>query len=445
MTTTYWNPNQADIAQVETYTYTAPSGVGNTYNATINGKVLTYASVSGDTATTVASAHYALLSQSTGVAPELTEITFANPSAGVVTATSSTPGTPFANVSGTVAGLVMSTGNGLLNGIATVHTTPNSSASDINDPLNWSRVIGTAPGVRAIPQTGDDVVVANTDVPMLWNLGLLAAVQFATYTRWQSFTGTIGLPENNPNGYVEWRETYFKFVGPQGSVPSGGLTLILGFGNGSGPSRERYNLGSQKYTLKVLAAGSPIDTYGIRILGVHTDNTITAVNGVSIGVATLPGETSQLNSVTIGGGSTFGTGSGVTWTTSTSGTASSLTSYSASLLLNAVPATLTATNGTQLTFATDSLVWPSITVQGGCNLTWLAGGTITTLTMTVSCTLDKSSDARTLTITNSTIDGDTCQFNDPNNAIVFTNATTVKQQVSSGPFLFTGTRTMKLT
>ena len=167
MPTTYWSPNQAAIAQVETYTFTAPSSIGNTYTATINGKSVTYASISGDTAALAATGLYNLLNVSTSIAPELTEITFANPSSGIITATAKEPGTPFANVPGTSAGLVLTTGNGLANGIATAHTTANASPSDVNDPQNWLRVIAPAPGVRAIPVNGDDVVVSDSAVPML--------------------------------------------------------------------------------------------------------------------------------------------------------------------------------------------------------------------------------------------------------------------------------------
>lgn len=43
------------------------------------------------------------------------------------------------------------------------------------------------------------------------------------------------------------------------------------------------------------------------------------------------------------------------------------------------------------------------------------------------------------------MDGDSCIISDPLNCIVFTNATTVKQSVQSGPIQFTGTRTVKVT
>ena len=438
MPTTYWAPNQAAIAQVVTYTFTAPSGVGNHYKATINGKTVTYVSILADTAALAATGLFDLLNTSTSIAPELTEITFENPSDGVLTATAKVPGTPFANVSGTSLGLVLSTGNGLANGIATVNTTANASPSDVNDSQNWLRVIAPAPGVRSLPQNGDDVVISNSAVPLLWNLASLALVQFGTYTRWQSFTGGIGLPETNANGYTEWRPTYFMFVGPQGSVPAGGLRMVLGYGEGNGPSRERYNLGSQQTTLVILAAGQAEDEFGIRFLGVHTANTFSLLGGVSLGIATFPGETSTLASSSAAD-STLAIGAGVTWTA-----ASTLSLYGGSANLNAAPATLALANGAQAVIATDQLTWATVTAQGGSLLSMLAGGTITALTMTTSSTLDKSEDGRALTITNSTIDGDTCTVNDPLNTITWTNATTVKQQVSSGPFRFTGTRTVRI-
>lgn len=451
MTTTLWAPNQAAISQVETYTFSIPNGAGNTYVATINGKSVTYTANTTDglTAAAAATGLYNLLNTSTSIAPELTEITFANPSSGVVTATARVPGIPFANVTiGGVAGqgLVLSTGGGLSNGISTAHTTPNASPSDVNDPQNWLRVVGASPGVRSLPQNGDDVVVANTDVPLLWNLDLLRSVQFNTYNRWQSFEGTVGLPENNPNGYVEWRATYFKFSGPQGSVPAGGLKMVLGYstGSGGGPSRERYDVGSQPVTLVILAAGSAADEYGVRFLGIHTNNSITVLGGVSVGIAMLPGEQANLNSATVDGGGTLATGPGVTWTTSTSSVASALTTFGGSVTLNSAPATITGANGTAFTVATDGVTWANWSLQGGCAMTWLAGGTVTSLTMSQGCNLDKSQDARALTIVNHTIDGDTCFFNDPLNAISFTNAGTVKQQVTTGPYRFTGSRTVKV-
>jgi hypothetical protein len=442
-TTTYWSPNQALIAQVETYVFSAPNSIGNTYTATINGKSITYTSVMGDTAATVVSALYnLLLAQSQGSNSgilELTEITFANPSSATITATAVTPGTPFANVTVNGVpnqGLILTTGNGLTNGITTTHTQPNQSPSDISDPQNWLRVTTPAPGTRSLPQSGDAVVVGNSSTPMLWNLDLLIAVQFASYTRTQDMTGQIGLPITNPKGYQEWRAPYFRFVGPQGSVPAGGLTLILGpEGNGgNGPTFESYNVGSQLATLTIIAGNT------VNFLGVHTLNTFTLLGDVTLNVAMNPGEISTLNTCLVNSSSDLFTGPGVTWTTG-----ATLTVNTGSATLNSAPTTLTLVNGANLIITTDQLTWPTITAQNGCTITFLAGGTITSLTMTTGCKLDKSQDARPLTITAHTLDGDTCQIIDPLTTITFTNAGTVKQQVVSGPYIFTGPRTVKVT
>lgn len=448
--TTQWAPNQALVSQVETYQFSAPSGVGNWYQAAINGKVVRYVSIAGDTAALAATGLYTLLNVSTGVAPELTEITFANPSDGVMTATAKVPGTPFANVPGTTAGLVLSTGNGLANGIVTTHTTANASPSDVIDAQNWLRCdLSTTPPnkTRAVPQGTDDVVVANSTVPLLWNLDQLAATTFNTYTRWQSFEAQIGLPDVNPNGYTEWRATYFKFSGPAGSAPAGGLQVVLGFGSGSGagPTRERYDFGSSKYTLTALAAGSSDDDYGIKVLGMHTDSVMTLMGGVSVAVAMRPGEVSKLNTVTLDGGATLAVGSGVTWSTSVAGAVSTLTTFGGSALLNAAPATVVGNSGTAFTVTTDGLPWATMTLTGGCTVDFRAGGTITTLTLSNGCSLDKANDARPLAITNHTLDGDSCFINDPLNAVTYTNAGTVKQRVEQGPYRFTGSRTVKVT
>lgn len=436
MTTAYWSPNQAARAQKRTYTFSAPNSVGNTYNAALNGKTVTYSSVSGDTAALAATGLFNLLNVSTGIAAEFLEITWTNPSDGTVVAEAKVPGTPFAGVPGTDKGLVLSTGNGLANGITTANTVDNASPSDVNDSQNWLRVTPPAPGVRGIPVNGDDVDVRDSSVPMLWNLDQLAAVQFQTYTRWQTMTGEIGLPENNPNGYDEWRAHYFKFSGPQGSVPAGGLVMVLGRGStGSGPSREKYNVGSQPATLTVLAANREVDDYGVLFLGVHTANTFTLMGSVSLGIAMLAGETANLSSSKVDGSATLGVGQGVTWTA-----ASTLTMLGGSARLNSAPATLSMSNGAQVTIERDGLTWPTITAQGGSLMRWLAGGTITTLTMTTGSTLDKSGDLRALTITNSTLDGETCVINDPLSTIAFTNVTTVNQRITSGPYRFTGPR-----
>ena len=447
-TTTYWSPNQATIAQQRQYVFTIPNGVGNTYTATINGKTVTYTANSTDglTAAAAATGLLALLTQQTGVPAELSEISFTNPSSGTLLATASTPGTPFAGVTvNGVAnqGLVLSTGNGLVNGITTTELQASVSPSDVNDPLNWLRVnlSNTPPSTsRVLPQNTDDVVVGATSTPMLWNLDRLSTIQFNTYNRYQSMFGQIGLPDINADGYAEWRATRFRILGPAGSVPAGGLAMVLGADvdglGGSGPLLERYDLQSSQFTLTAVNSSAG----AVDIIGQHTANTFTAMPGSSVSVASNSGTKANLSSSSVETGASATIGSNVTWTA-----ASTLTVNGGSAVVNAAPTTIAASNGARLTFNTDLLTYTTITGQGGCTFDFNAGGTITTYTVTTGCTLDKTTDARALTITNSTIDGDTCSFNDPLNAITFTNATSVKQAVTSGPFQFTGTRTVKVT
>lgn len=413
MATVQWIGNAQATQQIDTLTVTAVA-VGGTLSATINTKVVTYTCVTGDTTTTAATAWFALLVSQSAIIPEFGELTFANPSAGVITCTATVPGTPFTMTTGSAGGATLTQST----------TTANSSPSDVNNAKNWLRS-----GSNAIPQNGDDVVLSNTAVPLLWNLSALAAVQFASFTRWQDFTGTVGLPENNPRGYREYRQTYFQFTG------SGTLTMLLGQGTtGSGPGRERYDVGGQRTNLIVLGGGGALDAYQVRFLGTHVSNTI-SVRGTSVGIAMLPTETSVIASGTVDGNATLALGSGVTFS-------GALTASNASVLLDcAVAGTLTL-DATDLTVNQTGLTFPAVVAGNGSTLTWLAGGTVTALTMTRGTIFDKSQDLRALTLTDSTIDSD-CQILDPYNTITFTNATTVKGVVTQGLVTFRD-RTIKV-
>lgn len=437
----YWAPSQATIAQVETYTFTAPNAPGNTYTATENGKSVTYTSIAGDTAASVATALFQLLNQTSNIPAEMQEIQFANPSAGVMTATAREAGTPFANVLGTTKGLVMSTGGGLTNGIATVHTQPNQSPSDVSDPLNWLRVMPPGTPVNSLPQGDDLMVVANSSVPMRWNLDQLAGVQVSGYQRQQSMTGDIGLPVINPNGYYEWRAPYLVLSGPAG----GALQMILGEGAGTGKTNESYNVGNQLTELTVLGGGtvnfiSEVTTSGSSFSSSSGSsfNTINLLGGVTLNAAMNIGEVANLGNCLVGGSATLNVGAGVEWVPG-----ATLTVNGASASLGSAPTTIVSAGGS-ITVVTDGLTWTSITAQLGSTLTWLSGGTIDNIVLTTNSILDKSGDARPLTIIDSTVDGNTCSINDPLNVITYTNPTTVTLQTTAGPFKFTGPRTVKV-
>ncbi len=389
-------------------------GVGGTLSVIINSKTITYTVVTGDTTTTAASALLALL-QAQSAPPEFAELTWAS-SAATITGTGPLTGEP------TV--VTKSDGGGAT--CTLTHTTTATSQSDVSLAANWLR--GGTPG---LPQAGDTVVLQNNTVPLLWNLTALAAVAFASFTRYQSQTGQIGLPSWNPAGYYEYRPTHFQFIG------SGTLPVLLGVNDsGSGPPLERYDQLTQVTAYTVLNSGSPSGPYAVELLTTGANSTL-LVLGTTVGYAPYSGETGAVLTVVVdGGGSvTLGPGCAV-------GTSVKVKNGTANLYCTAP---LTITNGSTVTVLQGGLTFTSIVASGGSTLTYLVGGTITALTLQTNSTLDKSGSLAAMTITDSTIDGDTCQILDPNNTIVFTNASVVNQQVTSGPFVVGGGRTWKLT
>lgn len=427
MPTTSWNGNGQNISQVDTLQITAVA-IGGVLTATINGKNIFYTCVTGDTTTTAATAWAALLDAST-VPPEFTEMTWANPSDGIITATANTPGTPFTLTKSQSGGATCTL----------THTIVNSSQSDVNNAANWIRN-----GVASLPQNGDDVVLANTSIPLLWNLDLLSGVLLNSWTRYQSFTGTVGLPENNPINYVEYRPTYL-LLGSNVNPAIGGLPIILGHGQGSGPTRERYNAQSYRATVTVTNAGSPQDAYAIRFLGLHGQNSISVI-GTSVAICMLPTEISPngsaLNLASVDGGGQLDCGVGCAFSGTAGGGTITVTGGSATLFCTP---NVVARNNATINLSAQNGVYSSVSAINGVQVALTCAMTITSLTVQKSSNVDASNSLGAITVTTSTIDGDTCQILDPNNTMTFTNATQVAGQVTSGVITFTGPRSVKVT
>lgn len=431
MTTCYWNPNSQTIAEVVTCTVSAvPAGGGGTLVASINGKSITYTTVVGDTTTSAVSAWLTLLQNAASTFLESGEITWTS-SANVLTATAAVPGTPFSGVTGN--GLVFNATGGCTIVVAT--TQANVSPSDVANANNWIRGNNTG-----LPQNGDDVALQNSSVPLLWNLDALAGVRFNTFKRWQSFAAAVGLPEINPLGYIEWRQTYFQFSGPILGI----LSMQLGLNDfGSGPVRERYNVGSQQVTLDALNSAGAADAFAIRFLGTNPQNALRLVN-TSLGVAMLPGEVAALASALVDGGGLIALGPGVTFgslptSSSVSGASSAAPGSGGSVILSSgqgilcsAPAVLKALLGSAVQIL-QGTTYPSVLAQGGSTLTWSSGANIGALTLQSGSVLDKSNDVQPMQIAQVTLDADTCTIRDPNNAITFTGTISYINGVNSGP------------
>lgn len=413
----YWIGNAQTVAQVDTTTLTAVAN-GAVLSAKISNKTLTYTCTASDT-TSTAAANFAAVLSASGAPGEFKDATFAA-SNNVITATAAIAGMPFT--------LTMSAAGGAT--LTQVHTVPNGSPSDVVNANNWLRN-----GQNVLPQPGDVPVIAGANAaPLLWNLDQLPG-GLAGLQRWQSFGQQIGLPDWNSNGnYLEYRPAYLKLGNAgssSGSPSSSSLSLVLGMGLiGNGPSLERYDTGSTKTQLTVLASGTGSQDYTVYFLGQNPANTI-FLQGTSLGVANGPGETSQVQNVQVDGSGTLTLGQGTT----VNGT---VTVYGAGVAaLYTAPPVLNVQNGATVTIGQDALTWPSINVQGGSLLTWLCGGTVTDLNLLLSSQMDKSQDLRPLTINLATVDGDTCTVNDPNSVITWPTGTLVNGQVGSG-WLLTG-------
>ncbi len=410
MATTFWTGNGENVAQADTLTIAGTPAAGNTISGVINGKSVTYTLISGDTASTAAAGLQALLASS-NAPPEFQEITWSVTNA-VITGTAASPGTPFTLTAAATGG-----------GATCTHAavTANVGQNDVNNAANWLRS-----GSQSLPQAGDDVILADSNVSLLYNLSALSAITINSFTRYNTFTGQVGLPENNPNGYYEYRTpTYLQLDNSSIKV------VTLGLGPGGGCAFERYDGQSVPWTWLLLPGAS-----GARIINTSATSTFT-VNGAQLDIATLPAEVSTCTGgVTVVNGGIVSIGVGVTF-------AGTLTVQSASVaFLNCAPTTITCNGGTVTMNATGGTV-TTLTAQNSSQVFWLSSTTITTLSLLTNSTFDKSGDNRAMTITNSTIDN-TSQVIDPWSTITWTNATNVTGAVTTGIITFGPGKTIKV-
>ena len=144
MATRRWRGDAKNVAQVNTIT-PANVGAGNTFTVTINGKDITFTATAA-TVANVTAGLVALLNAS--LTPEFAEITYTD-STTHVTGTADSPGKPFTQTSSAAGGTATNT---------TATPTANQSQNDVNNADNWD---------SAVPTTGDDVFIQDTDVSLL--------------------------------------------------------------------------------------------------------------------------------------------------------------------------------------------------------------------------------------------------------------------------------------
>ena len=284
-----WVSGALSTPQVGTITVTGYD-VTTTYKATIGSKVISQIGTGGTT-TATATALYNLLVASTE--PEFKEVTWTNPSAGVITYTvpASKAGKPV-TITGSVTG-----GAGT---IANATTTANSGPSVFDIATNWTTLV---------PVATDTAYFDNSTVDLLYDLSQ-AGFTVAAGIIAQSFEAALGLGKFNTDGtpYTEYRPDYL-------ALDCSLWTIGLGPGRGSG--RLKINSGTVQTAVNVFNTGTPEepDLESLLWKGTHASNAMNVFGNASVGIAVFGSEVATLLTLNVdqnarvrcGAGATLGT------------------------------------------------------------------------------------------------------------------------------------------
>jgi hypothetical protein len=241
------------------------------------------------------------------------------------------------------------------------------------------------------------------------------------------------LPFTNPLGYKEYKATYLEFAGTNG----GTLTVTIGLGQGDGPPLEKYEvIDTGQMTLTNILAGRNIEylpASGFNPLNISNAN-------VSIGMN--PGESITLSAtIQVDSGGSLSLGENVSF--SVTNTIFRIMGSTFNLFANSAPLSINLVNSTALV-GSAGLTYGIVSIVSSA-VVWVSNSNITTLTMKLGATLDLSQDFRPMTITNCTMEADTCQINDLQNRLTMTNPFAMTNESNAGPFIYGPSRGCRLT
>lgn len=370
-------------AQVDTITIANTWAANDTATVTINGKSCTY-TATGSSTSTIATGLYTALAAMT--ASEFTAITWANPSAGVVTATSATAGVPF-----TLSATESTAGSGTCSSSTTTAATGPNHWNDVN---NWEGA--------TVPTTGDTANVNLSVASVLYGLDqnavTLASLNIFTTN---PTSNTLGLPKVNAAGYTEYLDQYLKISATAWVIDANSPRVKINFGSVQFGGEVRQTGQSQE--------GPP--TPAVLLLGTSTSNVLDVVSG-NVGLAYYYGEASAAATITNGPDGTLTLGAGVT-------TATTITSLG-TLTTNGAFTTLYTVGGQTTVNGAPSAT--TIDVTGGTLICSLSG-TVTNVLVGPGV-LDATKDTTARTFTNCTIrrDGQIIDLSNP--TITYTNKVT---------------------
>lgn len=412
MATVRWEGKAIAVAEVQTITVNDTWATNDTATLTINGKTLTLTVGTTATNATVAEALAKMIngeslptgysaSETGDQVAEFLEVNAAESGSDCVI-THGTKGVPFTLTVGETTA-----GDGTLS-IAT--TTAATGPNHANNTVNWDG--------GSLPTDDDDVVFDDGSVDVLYALDALSAVTPESITVEMGYTGRIGLPLVNANGYPEYRDRYLQICD---STPSSGTTQVnVGGGTGSGSTRLFFQFGgSSKVAINVIDTGSPesTDTPTLAFVGGGTASTLTITKG-SVGAAVIAGEVVDLANIAVSyatnqsSDSTLVLGPGVDFNSTT------ITQNGGSIT-NEATDTLPDLDVFAGEFTHRGGAVTAATVEGG-TLYYESDSTLTTLIVGSDGTADFSRDLRAKTVTNCDVFED-ATINDPASVVTFTN------------------------
>ena len=282
MATVTWVGAAPTVPQVDTVTVTG-NDASTSYRLTVNGKTVAVGGAAS--AALTAAALQAAAAASTE--PEFAELTFGDPSGAAFAVTGPATGAPF-TLSASVSG-----------GAGTVSRSTTTAASSPNHASLAANYSG-----GALPAASDALVFEESAVSVLYGLTALAAVALASVTRRATFTGRIGLPDVNDNGYAEYRTRELTVDAPAVLVESPAS-------DAAGQVRLLSAAGSA-VTLAVAGdgAGGGLGAEAVEVRGLPSGSTVTAT-GAGVAVAVRAGQVAAVATLRVAGGSAR-CGAGVT-------------------------------------------------------------------------------------------------------------------------------------
>lgn len=277
-----------------------------------------------------------------------------------------------------------------------------STPTAATGPYHWDDADNWTP--NGVPANTDDVILQTSEAEIRYGFAQ-SAVTLATLRQYNSFRGTLGLPDWNPLGYYEYRAT---------ELAIGATEIEIGLGDGEGSGRIKINTGAVQTTINVRRTGAALEGGLASFLwrGTNASNAVN-VNDGSVGIGALSGQSATVATLRVGTGSGSGLadvfcGTGVTLTTVVVANGNLLTNS------NVTTATIlggqwTHQDGTVTTIEADSGV-----------VRYRSDGTVTTCRVGSDAEFDAREDVRPFTITNLELHSG-CTFRDPQGRVTATN------------------------